>query len=112
MAGSLPSGWNWDELTDYDGDGSSDYTTSDPHKLYAIGKAKEAVDLGMKVHTMCVGANADRDMMTAIAFIGGGLFIDIPGGSSVSQMEAEVLDAFREIAAKVPAPKLVYSPAP
>ena len=45
---SLPAGWDWNALTDYDGDGPADYTTSDQHKLYAVGKAKEAVDLGMK----------------------------------------------------------------
>jgi Flp pilus assembly protein TadG len=106
---SLPSGWNWNELTDYDGDGFADYTTSNQYKLYAIGKAKEAVDLGCTIHTMSVGASSDRDMMEAIAFIGGGIAIDIPGGSTVSEMESQVLDAFNQIAAKVPPAKLVYA---
>lgn len=105
---SLPQGWDWSELTDYDGNGEPDYTTTDEDKLYAIGKAKEAVDLGYTIHTMSVGANADRDMMRAIAFIGGGIWLDIPGGTTVSQMEAQVRDAFEEIAAYVPPAKLVY----
>lgn len=105
---SLPAGWDWNELTDYDGDGVADYSTSDDDKLYAVGKAKEAVDLGFTIHTLSVGANSDRDMMRAIAHIGGGIWIDVPGGSTVSEMEEQVLDAFSQIAAKVPPPKLVF----
>ena len=105
---SLPADWDWDQVTDFDGDGSADYSTSDANKLYAIGKAKEAVDLGFTVHTMSVGANADRDLMAAIAFIGGGLWIDIPGGSTVSEMEEQVSAAFSQIAANVPPAKLIY----
>ena len=47
-------------------------------------------------------------MMEAIAFIGGGIWLDIPGGTTVSAMEAQVLDAFEQIAAYVPPAKLVY----
>lgn len=106
---SLPAGWDWNTLTDYDGDGVADYSTGDSYKLYAVGKAKEAVDLGYTIHTLSVGANSDRDMMEAIAFIGGGIWIDVPGGSTVSEMEEQVLDAFSQIAAKVPPAKLVYT---
>ncbi len=106
---SPPEGWDWNTLTDYDGDGIADYSTKDEDKLYGIGKAKEAVDNGCTIHTMSVGASADREMMKAIAFIGGGVWIDIPGGSTVSEMEEQLLDAFTEIAAKVPPAKLVYA---
>jgi hypothetical protein len=58
---------------------------------------------------MSVGANADREMMEAIAFIGSGLWIHIPGGSTVSEMEEQVLAAFSQIAANVPPAKLVYN---
>ena len=71
--------------------------------------SEEAVDLGYTIHTLSVGANSDRDMMEAIAFIGGGIWIDVPGGSTVSEMEEQVLDAFSQIAAKVPPAKLVYA---
>jgi hypothetical protein len=77
-------------------------------KLYAIGKAKEAVDQGFTIHTLSVGADADRDMMQAIAFMGGGLYIDVPGGTSIEEMQDELQSAFRQIAANVPPPKLVY----
>ena len=86
----------------------ADYSTEDKHALYAIGKAKEASDAGCTVHTMGVGANADRSLLQAIAHVGGGMFIDIPGGTSVLQMEAEVRAAFGQIAAELPPPKLVY----
>ena len=104
----LPSGWNWNQLTDYDGDGTANYTTTDQNKLYTIGMAKQAVDQGFTIHTLSVGADADRDLMQAIAFIGGGLWIDVPGGSTVSQMEDQVMAAFRQIAANVPPAKLIY----
>src|SRR5690606_23625717 len=31
---SLPHDWNWNELTDYNGDGQADYTTNDRSKQY------------------------------------------------------------------------------
>lgn len=107
---SLPSSWNWDEMTDFDGDGNADYTNSDVDVQYALYKAKEAADLGYTVHTMGVGANADHSMLQAIAFIGHGIYLEIPGGTSVSQMQEDVLDAFRQIAAKLPPPRLVHAP--
>jgi Flp pilus assembly protein TadG len=109
-AWDLPADWNWNEITDYDGDGTANYTTSDPDNLYAIGKAKEAADLGFTVHAMSVGANADKALLEAIAFVGGGVYLEIPGGTSVSQMQQDVLDAFRQIAAKLPPPRLVQIP--
>ena len=57
---------------------------------------------------MAVGAGADRDLMEAIAFAGNGIYISVPGGATVSEMEEQMLEAFGQIAAKVPAAKLVY----
>lgn len=105
---SLPGDWNWDELTDYDGDGGADYTTTNQHKAYAFYEAKLAIDQGIKVHTMSVGANADRSLMQGIAFAGGGKHISVPGGNTVAEMEAQLRAAFAEIAAKVPPPKLIH----
>jgi hypothetical protein len=45
--------------------------------------------------------------MGAIAHIGGGIWIDVPGGTSVSQMQAEIEAAFQQIAAMVPPAKLL-----
>ncbi len=105
---SLPSDWDWAELTDYDGDGSPDYTTSDMAKAYAFYEAREAFDAGYTVHTMSVGANADRNLMEAIAFACGGTWINVPGGATIADMEEQLRDAFSNIAANVPPPKLVY----
>ena len=108
---SLPSGWKWSDWTDYDGDGDADYSTSDRKKQYAFWEATEAIRYGVTVHTMSVGTDADRDLMEAIAFAGGGVWMNVPGGTTVAQMESELIAAFRQIAAKVPPAKLIYSEA-
>ncbi|MFN3149400.1 pilus assembly protein TadG-related protein [Bremerella sp.] len=104
----LPNDWDWDDYTDYDGDGHSDYSTNDRSKQYAIWEAVEAHKRGVTIHTMSVGANADRDVMTAIANACGGIHISVPGGSTIAELEAQMLSAFQQIAAKVPPPQLVY----
>ncbi len=58
---------------------------------------------------MSVGSGADKKLMEAIAFAGSGVWINIPGGTTVAQMESQLLAAFRQIAAKVPPAKLIYS---
>lgn len=109
---SLPNGFRWADWTDYDGDGSANYSTADRHKQYAFWEATRAIRNGVTIHTMSVGAGADRSLMKAIAFAGGGVWIDVPGGRSVHDMEREMLDAFSQIAAKVPPPKLIYDDTP
>jgi hypothetical protein len=52
--------------------------------------------------------DADRDLMEAIDFAGGGIFIDVPGGSSVEEIQQQLLDDFSQIGAKVPPAQLVY----
>ena len=66
-----------------------------------------AAQEGITIHTLSVGADADDDLMEAIAFVGGGIFIDVPGGDP-AVMEADLLEAFGQIASKVPPAKLVY----
>jgi uncharacterized protein (TIGR02145 family) len=105
---SLPDDWDWDELTDYDGDGHADYTTTNRNKQYSFWEATEGMDRGYTFHTMTVGAGADRALMEAISFAGEGVWIDVPGGGTVESMEAQMLDAFSEIAGRVPPPTLVY----
>ncbi len=105
---SLPGGWNWGELTDFDDDGEPDYTTNDKDKQYAFWQAAEAIKAGITIHTMTVGAGADVQLMRAIAQASGGVSINIPGGQTIENLESQVLDAFAKIASKVPPPKLVY----
>lgn len=105
---SMPGDFSWADWTDYDGDGSADYTTTSTHKMYAFYEAVEAIERGVKIHTMAVGANSDRNLMRAIAHAGGGIFMSVPGGSTIAEMESQMYEAFSEIAAKVPPPQLVY----
>jgi Flp pilus assembly protein TadG len=104
---TLPAGFNWGEWTDYDGDGDADYTASNSDKKYAFYEAVQAASRGITIHTLAVGSGADRDLMRAIAFVGGGIFIDVPGGGT-ADMEEDLLEAFGQIASKVPPAKLVY----
>jgi hypothetical protein len=104
----IPSDFKWSDWTDYDGDGVADYTTTDVNKKYAFWVATEAIKRGVTIHTITVGADADRDLMKAIAFAGKGVYIDVPGGSTIASMHQQMLDAFSQIAAKVPPAQLVY----
>ncbi len=104
---SLPGGWNWAAVTDFNGDGVADYSTTDISKQYAFYQAKQAVDAGYTLHTLSVGLGADAPFMEALAFMGGGISITVPGNSTVAQMQSDLLAAFAKIAAKVPPPKLV-----
>jgi len=105
---SLPAGWNWDDLTDFDNDGQADYTTGDASNQYAFWEAREAILAGYTVHTMSLGAGADASLMEAVAKAGGGVWINIPGGSTMAQMTTQVSAAFSQIAAEVPPAKLFY----
>ena len=104
---SLPSGFKWSDWTDYDGNGTADYTTSDVNKKYAFWEATEAIQRGITIHTITVGAGADRNLMKAIAFAGKGICIDVPGGSTIADMHQQMLDAFSQIAAKLPPAQLI-----
>lgn len=105
---SLPASFKWKDWTDYDGDGAANYTTTDKNKQYAFWEATKAIDRGATLHTLAVGADGDRALMQAIAFAGGGIYINVPGGSTVGAMENQLRDAYKQIASKVPPAKLVY----
>jgi Flp pilus assembly protein TadG len=105
---SLPTSFKWKDWTDFNGDGTADYSTSDNYKRYAFWEATEAVKRGITIHTIAVGGEADRQLMKAIAFAGGGVFIDVPAHSSIEDMEEQLGAAFSLIAAKVPAAQLLY----
>ena len=107
---SLPGSWSWDEVTDFDDDGQSDYSTTSRDKQYAFWQAVEAANLGYTVHTMTVGEGADRSLMEAIAKACNGIWIDAPGGATIQDMQAQLLVAFGKIAANVPPAKLLADP--
>lgn len=104
---SLPTGWNWNTLFDYNGDGVADYTTTNNSAKVTLKYVKQAVDKGYTVHAISVGVDADRDLLKAVAWLGSGYYIDIPGGTDVAQKEADVKAAFAKIAAAVPPAKLM-----
>jgi Flp pilus assembly protein TadG len=104
---TLPASFKWSDWTDYDGDGDADYSSSDNYKRYAFYEATQAIKKGIVIHTLSVGADADSDLMKAIAFAGGGVYMEVPG-DGVASMEAGLLNAFAQIAGKVPPAKLVF----
>jgi len=105
--GTLPTGWNWTTLFDYNGDGVGDYSTSNTSATATLKYVKQAVDKGYTVHAISVGADADRNLLKAIAWLGNGHYVDVPGGSDVAQQETEVKAAFAKIAAAVPPARLM-----
>lgn len=105
--GSLPSGWSWNTLFDYDGNGTSNYSTTDTQRTAVLKYVKQAVDKGYTVHAISVGADADTDLLNAVAWLGDGYYVEVPGGSSISDLEADVKEAFIKIASAVPPARLV-----
>jgi Flp pilus assembly protein TadG/Mg-chelatase subunit ChlD len=105
---SMPAGFNWADWTDFDGNGTADYSTSDSYKKYAFWQATEAIKRGITIHTLAVGNDADNDMLEAIAKASGGVYMEIPGGTSVEEMEEQLMDAFSMVAAQVPPAQLLY----
>jgi hypothetical protein len=103
---NLPSGFDWISITDIDADGDSDYSTSDKAVKYALYQASQLINQGVTIHTLCVGSGADTLPMQCIAAASGGECIIVPGGTSVAQMQAELLTAFGTVAGKVPPPEL------
>ena len=104
---SYPSGFDLDDMVDYNGDGNADYNTNNSHNLYALAMTKKAIDKDCTIHTVAVGAGADRNFMKAIAFAGNGIYVDVPGGTTIASMESQMLAAFAQIAGNVPPPKLM-----
>lgn len=106
---ALPSGWNWNTLFDYNGDGVADYTTTDSNCKYVLAKVKIAVDKGYTVHSVSVGSVADRDLMKAVAWLGKGYWLDVPAGTTVAAMSDQMREVFAKIASAVPPARLVPS---
>lgn len=45
--------------------------------------------------------------MQAVAHLGSGIYIEVPAGTTTEEMEADVVEAFRQIAALVPSARLL-----
>ena len=105
---AMPNTFKWSDWTDYDSNGTANYTTSDINKKYAFYQATEAIKRGITIHAITVGVGADRDLMKAIAFAGKGICVDVPGGTTIAAMREQMLSAFSQIAAKVPPASLIH----
>ncbi|HIE96168.1 MAG TPA: VWA domain-containing protein [Planctomycetes bacterium] len=117
--GSLPAGWIWNDITDFDGDGSADVIIDSSYvsggngdgnwraALHSFVRAKEAFDAGYTVHTISMGDGADTTLMNAIAEMSGGEYVHIASGTSNAQMEIELEGAFAVMAGQVPPARLL-----
>lgn len=106
-SGTLPTGWSWDALFDYDGNGVSDFSTSDNYKRNVLVWAQTAHSKGYTVHCIGVGSSADNALLGAVAHIGEGHHIAVSGAATPEQLEAQMLAAFHKIASFVPPAKLM-----
>lgn len=106
-SGKLPNDWDWNSMFDYDGDGVKDFSSSNTQSIYVLKQAKAAIDKGYVIHTIGVGSDADTALLQAIAWMGGGINLNIPGGTSAPEMEAKLRVAFQQIASMVPPAKLL-----
>ena len=117
--GSLPSGWNWNDITDWDNDGSADLVIDSSYvsggngdgnwraALHSFVRAKEAFDAGYTIHTISAGDGADTVLMDAIARMSGGEYVHIASGTTNEQMETDLEAAFAILAGQVPPARLL-----
>lgn len=68
----------------------------------SLDAARRAADEGIPILTVSVGLFADTGLMHDIAEITDGAHFNVPGGSSISQLEADLREVFRRIAAERP----------
>lgn len=110
---TLPAGWErW--FDGYDGPGST-YNIQFDNPSSSVLKARQqllyevhrAVQKGYTIHTIAVGADGDWRTLKAIAHYAKGQFIHVPGGTSVEEMEAGLLNGFHRIAGLVPPARLM-----
>ena len=65
-------------------------------------EAQRCEEAGIPVFTISLGAGADTATMQDVADTTNGYHFNVPGGSSVAQYRAQLMDAFRQIAAHRP----------
>lgn len=71
-------------------------------KAKVIEEAELATAAGIKIMTISLGAGADTSLMQQVADMTGGVHFNVPGGSSISQVQAQLQNVFREIATSRP----------
>ncbi len=63
-----------------------------------IAEANSAKDAKIKILTISLGTGADTALMQQVADISGGEHFNVPGGSSISDLQAQLEVTFRKIA--------------
>lgn len=104
---TLPNGWSWTTLFDYNADGTGDYTTTDSYKRNVLKWAQTAYSKGYTVHTIGVGSSADNELLSAIAHMADGHHIAVSGAATPEELETQMKAAFHKIASFVPPAKLL-----
>lgn len=67
-----------------------------------LSEARVAANLGIKIVTVTVGIDADTALMQEVAGMTGGECFIVPGDESVDQVQAQLVEVFRRIAASRP----------
>ena len=67
-----------------------------------INEANAANNAGIKIVAISVGLDADTDLLDEIAAIGKGEHFNVPGGQSIAQVQAQLLEVFRRVATSRP----------
>lgn len=67
-------------------------------KAAVIAEAQAALAEKIKILTISLGAGADTSLMQQVADITGGVHFNVPGGSSITDVQAQLEKVFREIA--------------
>ena len=104
---SLPSGWDWNEVADFDGDGQADFSTGSRSIQYAFYQTILAGDPGNVI--MTVSSYAYEDLMEAIANLSGGVYSDVPEGGTLADFRESIQLAYAKITAQVPPARLLSS---
>ncbi len=67
-----------------------------------ITEAYAAKNAGIKVVTISVGLGADTELLDEVAAIGNGEHFNVPGGQSIADVQAQLLQVFRRVATSRP----------
>lgn len=67
-----------------------------------INEAYAAKNAGIKVVTVSVGLDADTELLGQVASIANGEHFNVPGGQSIADVQAQLLQVFRRVATSRP----------
>ncbi len=71
-------------------------------KAAVLTEANSAAAARIKILTISLGAGADTSLMQQVADITGGVHFNVPGGSNIATVRAQLQEVFRQIASSRP----------